>query len=102
MASISFPFRVSPTTGSVVTNVDGDDAEVDEAIALHILTENLERPLRPEFGTVSLPFGDGLNPGALQLQLTEHGWEHIGITDVITGEPEENRVESSVYWERRG
>lgn len=111
MASISFPFRVPPLsrdtpTGeyvprAVVTNVDGADAEVDEAIALHILTETLERPLRPEFGTVSLPFGDGLSQGGLQLQLLEHGWEHIFIADVATGEPEGNRVESAVFWERR-
>lgn len=101
MASISFPFRVVPATRAVATNVDGSDAEVDEAIALHILTETLERPLRPEFGTDSLPFSDGLSAGALQLQLSEHGWEHIRITDIVTEDPVGNRVESSVFWERR-
>lgn len=100
MASISFPFRVNPSTRGVATNPDGSDPEINEAVALHVMTHPGERPMRPEFGTESMPFGDGLDMGSLQLQLTTHGWEHITITDITTGTPQGGRVESVVTWER--
>lgn len=100
MASISFPFRVDPSTRGVVTNHDGSDAEINEAVALHALTHPGERPMRPEFGTESMSFGDGLDQGSLQLQLYLHGWEHVIITDITTGDPDGGRVESVVTWER--
>lgn len=100
MPSISFPFRVDPSSRAVATNPDGSDPEVNEAIAVHVMTQPGERPLRPGFGTESLPFSDGVDQGALQLQLTEYGWEHITITDVSPGEPANGRVENAVTWER--
>jgi hypothetical protein len=100
MASLSFPFRVDPATRRVATNPDGSDPEASEAIALHILTFMGERPMRPGFGTESLPFGPGLDPSALQLQLTEHGWDNLSITDITDGPPANGRVESIVSWER--
>lgn len=100
--SLSYPFRVDPITRNAATNPSGSDPEVNEAVALHVLTEMGERPLRPDFGTVSLPFGGGLEHGALQLQLSEHGWSHIEVRNVASGAPEGNRVESVVTWERRG
>lgn len=100
MASISFPFRVDPTNRRVATNPDGSDPEVNEAIAAHVMVQPGERPMRPGFGTESMPFGDGLDAGALQLQLTEYGWEHIAVTDITTTQPQNGRVESVVTWER--
>lgn len=100
MASLSFPFRVDSVSRRVVTNPDGSDPEANEAIALHVMTQPGERPMRPGFGTESLPFGDGLDPGALQLQLTEYGWDRLSVTDIETGTPDGGRVESVVSWER--
>lgn len=100
MASISFPFRVNPSTRGVATNQDGSLAEINEAIALHVMTHPGERPMRPDFGTESMAFGPGLDQGALQLQLTNYGWAHVAILDVTSGMPENGRVESVVTWER--
>lgn len=100
MASISFPFRVNPSTRGVATNPDGSDPEINEAVALHILTHPGERPMRPEFGTESMSFGEVLDQGALQLQLTLHGWEHVTITDVAAGQPDGGRINAVVTWER--
>lgn len=100
MPSISFPFRVDPANRRVATNPDGSDPEINEAIAVHVLVQPGERPMRPGFGTESLPFSNGLDQGALQLQLSEHGWEHIAVTGVNSGPPDNGRVESVVTWER--
>lgn len=100
MASLSFPFRVDPISRDVVTNPDGSDPETHEAIAAHIMTQPFERPMRPNFGTESVAFGTGLDRGALQLQISEHGWEHITITDVASDTPNGGRIESVVTWER--
>jgi len=97
---ISFPFRVDPVTRAVATVTSGSDEEISEAVALHVMTQPGERPLRPGFGTESLPFGDGLDAGSIQLQLTDHGWAHVNITDVETRVLDQNRVESTVNWER--
>lgn len=102
MSSLSFPFRVDPVTRGVVTNPSGSDPEVNEAIAVHLLTEVGERPLRPSFGTVSPEFGGGIDAGALQLQLQEHGWAHVEVRSVVPGPVENNRVQTVVNWERRG
>ena len=100
MPSLSFPFRVDPVSRRVATNPDGSDPEANEAIALHVLTQPGERPMRPGFGTESLSFTDGLDVGARQLQLTEHGWERLSVTDIANGIPDNGRVESVVSWER--
>lgn len=100
MPALSFPFRVDPISRNVATVADGSDQEAAEAIAAHIMVHPGERPMRPEFGTESLPFGDGLGRGSLQLQLTEHGWPRILIVDITNGDPDNGRVESRVTWER--
>lgn len=100
MASISFPFRIDPVNRRVATNPDGSDPEANEAIALHVMTQPGERPMRPGFGTESLPFGPGIDAGALQLQLTEHGWENLAVTDITDSAPLDGRVVSTVSWER--
>jgi len=110
MPSISFPFRVAPRTyrpedvvypGSpVATNEDGSDPEANEAIAVHLMVQPGERPMRPDFGTDSPSFGPGLDKGALQLQLDEHGWNHIRVKAITDTVPEGGRVESTVTWER--
>lgn len=102
MPALSFPFRISPVTRGAQTVEDGSDEEISEAVAAHVMVQPGERPMRPGFGTESLPFGDGLSLGSLQLQLTEYGWEHVVVTDIVTGDPQDNRVVSHVTWERRG
>lgn len=111
MPSISFPFRFNaaarlpadaPYPGApVAINGDGSDEEANEAVALHVMTHPLERPMRPEFGTESLPFGPGLNAGALQLQLAENGWDYILIRNIDTTVLDRSRVQSVVAWERK-
>lgn len=97
---ISFPFRINPVTRSVETVVSGSDEEVDEAIAAHIMTMSGERPMRPDFGTPALPFSNGLDAGALQVQLNTHGWDYVNISDVDNNYIEGGKVESTVRWER--
>ena len=97
---LSFPFRIEPASRDAATNPDGSDQEITEAVAAHVMVQPLERPMRPGFGTESLPFGDGLDQGALQLQLTEHGWEHVSVSQIETDTPDGGRVQSLVTWER--
>lgn len=119
MSVLSFPFRVDPVTRtgkpiadgpdheqvvvsprSAVANEDGSDHEIAEAIALHVMVQPGERPMRPDFGTESMPFGAGPSRGFLQLQLTEHGWGHVAVRAITAADPEDSYREFSVSWER--
>ena len=116
---LSFPFRVDPVTRTgkpisdgpdhdpvlvgprqVVAVDPGSDHEIAEAIAAHIMVAPSERPMRPDFGTVPMPFGPGLSATFLQLQLLEHGWEHVAVRRVEPADPEGNYRRFSVSWER--
>lgn len=101
MSPLAFPVRVDPRTGGFASVDPGSEAEVNQEIALHVLTRPGERPIRPDFGTPALPFGDGLDIGGVQLQLRENGHPNVRITDVTTEEtPTPGAVSTSIHWER--
>lgn len=103
MAPLAFPFRIDPRTGGAAVVDPGADAEVNQEIAMHILTRPGERPLRPDLGTPAVPHGDGLDLAGVQLQLREHGHEDIRLTGVTTVETRTpGAVSTTIDWEREG
>jgi hypothetical protein len=98
MASLSFPFRLTPT-GSVATVDEGSDALVEEAIAVLCLTPIGERPMRPTYGVPDPAFA-GLHVGDVQVGLDEHGPEGVTVLSV-TSEPVNNSQEiADIQWTR--
>ena len=101
MAPLAFPIRVDPQSGGFASVAPGSDEETNQEIALHVLVRPGEVPLYPNFGTPSLPFGDGLDTGGVQLQLREHGHPDVRITEAITDEtPTPGAVSTRIHWER--
>jgi hypothetical protein len=94
---ISFPFRLDPT-GSVATVEQDSDAEIDEQIALAMLTRPGERIQVPNFG-VADPAFVGFQAGALQLHCDDFGPE-VNIINVKTSRPADGREEVVINWER--
>lgn len=96
---IAFPFRLG-TTGAVATVEQDSDAEVDQQIAVALLTVPGERDQVPTFGT-SDPVFAGFAIGALQRHLLDFGpdveVEQVTIERVGSGQ---ERV--TVEWTRRG
>lgn len=81
--------------------VSGSDAEVSQSVALHVLTREGERPLRPGFGTDPGLFATGIDTPSLQLQLMEHGFPDIQITGVEYVDTETpGAVRANISWER--
>lgn len=96
---ISFPFRLD-AAGNVATVEYGSDAEVDQQIAVALLTAPGERDQAPTFG-VADPAYNGFGLGALQRHLLDFG-PRVQVTayDVQTGEDGRERV--VVAWQREG
>lgn len=95
---ISFPFRIDPT-GSIATVEQDGDAEVDEQIALAMLTKPGERIQAPTFG-VADPAFVRFAVGALQRHCDDFGPE-VDIVTVSTSRPAEGREEVVINWTRR-
>ena len=96
--SISFPFRLTPT-GSVATVERGSDAEIEEAIAVLVLTPIGERPMRPTYGVPDPGFA-GLHVGDVQVGLDEHGPEGVTVL-AVTSTPHSNTQEvADITWSR--
>lgn len=96
--TLSFPFRLG-ADGAAATVGYGTDAEVDEAIAVLVLTRPGERPLNPTFGVPDPTFA-GLYTGDVQVGLDEFGPAGITI-DSVTNEPidgHDHVVRAVVAW----
>lgn len=96
---LSFPFRISPHDGAAVTTAEGSQQQINETIAVTVLTHPGERHLNPGFGMPTLPFSEPLEAGPLQLSLTDNGMGHIRITDVTTMPVGDGAAESTITWE---
>lgn len=99
MAPLSFPFRLDPISGAAVTTAEGSAQQINEAIAITVLTHPGERHLNPGFGMPTLPFSEPLEAGPLQLSLTDNGMGHVRITEVTTTPVGDGAAESTITWE---
>lgn len=99
LMAISFPFRVDPHSGGVVTVPESSTQHINETIAVTVMVHPGEKHLNPNFGTPTLPFSDALEAGALQLNLTDNGWGHVRVANVTTTYLGDNTAESDITWE---
>lgn len=99
LMAISFPFRVDPHSGGVVTVPESSTQHINETIAVHAMVHPGEKHLNPNFGTPTLPFSDALEAGALQLNLTDNGWGHVRVVNVTNTYLGDNTAESDIIWE---
>jgi hypothetical protein len=96
--ALSFPFRLTPT-GSVATVERGSDAEIEEAIAVLVLTTIGERPMRPGFGVPDAAFG-GLYVGDVQVGLDEHGPKGVVVLGIETTPKNNTQAVADITWSR--
>jgi hypothetical protein len=94
---ISFPFRLD-ATGAVASVEQDTDPEVDEQIAIAMLTRPGERVTVPSFG-VNDPAFDGFVLSALQRQCLDFG-PKVSIKAVSTNRMTEGREQIVINWER--
>lgn len=92
---ISFPFRLGPT-GSVATVEQGSDQEINEEIAMAMLTRPGERIQVPSFG-VADPAFEGFVLGALQRHLIDFGPD-VTVTEVGSQFLADGRQQATISW----
>jgi hypothetical protein len=92
---ISFPFRLGPT-GSVATVEQGSDQEINEEIAVGMLTRPGERIQVPSFG-VADPAFEGFVLGALQRHMIDFGPD-VTVTEVSGNSLADGRQQVTVNW----
>lgn len=95
---ISYPFRLT-AQGTVAVTGYGTDQEVEEAIAVLILTESGERPMYPTFGVPDTGFA-GLSPGDVQVGLNVFGPSGIIVTGVDLVPVNDTQAVANVLWTR--
>jgi hypothetical protein len=95
---IAFPFQLDPT-GSIATVEQDSDAEIDQQIALAMLTRPGERVQVPTFGVADPAFAH-FAAGALQRHVDDFGPE-VDIVTVSTNRAFEDREEVVINWSRR-
>lgn len=94
---ISFPFRLDGN-GVIATVEQGSDVEIDEQIAVAMLTRPRERVTVPTFG-VNDPTFDGFLASALARQCTDFG-PAVTIRTVSVSKVDEGREEVLIEWTR--
>lgn len=95
---IAFPFQLD-TTGSVATVEQDSAAEIDQQIALAMLTRPGERIQSPTFGVADPAFTQ-FAVGALQRHCDDFGPD-VDIITVSTDRTNEGREEVVINWTRR-
>lgn len=96
MRILAFPFGL--TTGGVVATVEsGSDAEVDQAIAVLLLTNHGERPMAPQFGIPDPAFA-GLNLSDVQVGLDQYGPGGVRIAELDTVPVNDTQSEATLKW----
>jgi hypothetical protein len=94
---ISFPFRID-ATGAVATVEQNSDPEVEEQLAVAMLTRPGERIVVPTFGVLDPAF-DGFLVGALQRHCLDFGPD-VTVRRVDTRVIDEFRQQDTVQWSR--
>lgn len=95
---MAFPFRIDGA-GAVVAVAQDSDADVEQQIALAMLTRPGERITAPTFG-VSDPAFVGFEAGALQRHLDDFG-PNVEITTLLIDRTAEGRERVVIDWQRR-
>lgn len=95
---LSYPFRLN-AQGTAATTGYGTDQEIDEAIAVLVLTQIGERPLAPEFGVPDPAFA-GLHVGDVQTGLDTFGPAGIQVSDVVLTPVSSTVSEADIVWNR--
>lgn len=99
----SFPFRLG-RDGSIATVEQNSDVEIEEALAVAMLTHPGERIQVPTFG-VADPAFSGFEVGALQRHCLDFGPD-VEITAVDVRRLDDgqygDREEVLIHWHRRG
>jgi hypothetical protein len=96
---MSFPFRLNQA-GAIATVDQGSDTEVEEHIALAMLTRPGERITVPTFG-VADPAFSSFQLGALQRHCLDFG-PNVDVTAVNVSFLSEERESVSISWRRHG
>lgn len=94
---ISFPFRLD-ANGAVATVDQGSDAEIEQQIAVAMMTKPGERITVPTYG-VNDPTFNGFLLSALIRQVTDFG-PHVTIRKVSVDRLDEGREQVVVEWTR--
>lgn len=95
---LSFPFRLTPS-GAAATVGYGTDSEVEEAIAVLVLTEIGERLMSPGFGVPDPGFA-GLHMGDIQVGLNDYGPTGIRVTAVNITDKTDRQSVADIQWSR--
>lgn len=96
---MSFPFRLEPS-GTVATVEQNSDTEIDEQIALALLTSPGERIQVPQFGCNDPAF-TGFETASLRRHLATFGPE-VEAVQVGATAWGDDRQQVTVSWTRRG
>lgn len=94
---LSFPFRMDPQ-GHAATAPFGSNQEIDEAIAVLVLTLMGERPMNPAFG-VPDPVFAGLGTGDVQVGLDEFGPAGVMVTSVEQAPLTDTESVATIRWQ---
>lgn len=95
---IAFPLRYAPN-GSLVTVPDGSDKEIDQAIAIGVLTRVGTRPLNPLFGTPDPAFA-GFDISDIQATITTFGPAGVSVESLTQEQQGESTVIATIGWTR--
>ena len=97
-AVLDFPFRLGPD-GSIVTVAQDGDRDLENLIAVAVLTRPGEREQVPGFGIADPAFSGWERP-SLDRHLVDYGPDVV-VTDVSVIRKAGDREEVTVAWERR-
>jgi len=95
---LSFPFRLDKQ-GHVATTERGSDAEVEEALAVLVMTVTGERLMTPEFG-VPDPTFVGLTLSDVAAGVSDWGPSGISIVSVTSQPENETTARTTISWAR--
>lgn len=94
---LSFPFRIDPQGNAAIAGY-GTTQEVDEAIAVIVLTMTGERLMHPTFGIPDPAFA-GLAPGDVQVALDAFGPAGVHVTSVEQEPLNETQAVAAIRWQ---
>lgn len=95
---IAFPFRYSPN-GRLATVPDGSDEEINQAIAVGILTRQGERLLNPLYGIPDPAFA-GIDVSDVQTLLRTFGPRGVNVLTLTSQPRDDSTVYTRIGWQR--
>lgn len=95
---LSFPFRLD-RQGHVSTTERGSDAEVEEALAVLVMTVAGERPMSPEYG-VPDPTFVGLTLSDVATGVSDWGPAGVSVIAVDSAPENDTTARTTITWAR--